>query len=455
MTPLSLRSRLALIILVPLIVISIVAGYWRFTVARQTAEELFDRTLLASSLAIARDIAVSGGDALSETTRDLMRDTSGGQIFYHVHGPDGVFITGYATPPVAPAGVAQVEGIPIFFEAVYRGEDVRVVRLREAGEVDGITGISTVTIWQTFGARNQFVRELAVRAILLMASLIATVAAVVWLGINFGLRPLTDLQRAISRRSSDELGEIKRPMPPEVRGIVSTLNKLFGQLEMSIKARDVFISDAAHQLRNPIAGVLSMAEAVRSAPTSDDAAERTTELVDAARHASRLANQMLSYERARASAESRQRHAFDLVDVVRDVVARNTSKVAACGVELETKFEYQALTLHGEEMLLAEAIENLLDNALKHAGPDLSHIRVETGRDPGQIWLSVCDDGRGIDAADRVQAFERFRQLAPGQGSGLGLSIVETVAQSHGGSVVIEDVEKGTRITMRFPDTAA
>jgi len=451
MNTLSLRSRLALIILIPLILISIVAGYGRFTVARQTAEELFDRTLLASSLAIARDVAVSGGDALSETTRDLMRDTSGGQIFYHVHGPDGVFVTGYATPPVAPTAVVQVGGTPIFFNADYRGEDVRVVRLRESGEVDGISGISTVTVWQTFVARDQFVRDLALRAIMLMASLIATVAAVVWLGINFGLRPLTDLQRAISRRSSDELGEIQRPLPREVRGIVSTLNKLFGQLDQSIKARDVFISNAAHQLRNPIAGMLSMAEAVRSAPTPEEITSRTDELVDAARHASRLANQMLSYERAKASAESSNRVDFDMVEVVSAVATRNRSTTASCGVELSTQFSRDHLALKGEPILVAEALENLIDNALKHAGPTLSLIRIEAGHTGDDIWLSVADNGRGIDEVDRERAFERFRQLEPGHGSGLGLSIVETVARAHDGFVDIANVEVGTRITMQFP----
>lgn len=110
MKVLSLRSRLALIILVPLILISIIAGFWRFIVALQTAEDLFERTLLASSLAIARDIDISAGDALSETARDLLRDTSGGQIFYHVNGPDGVYVTGYATPPVAPGAATQPVG---------------------------------------------------------------------------------------------------------------------------------------------------------------------------------------------------------------------------------------------------------------------------------------------------------------------------------------------------------
>lgn len=383
-----------------------------------------------------------------------MRDTSGGQIFYHVNGPDGVYVTGYATPPVAPGGNTQKAGSPVFFQSVYRGQDVRVVRLREASDFEGVSGFSLVTVWQTFDGRNQFVRDLAVRAALLMASLILTVAIVVWLGINFGLRPLTSLQAAISSRSSDDLGRIQRPLPKEVRGIVSTLNALFEQLEQSIRSKDMFISDAAHQLRNPIAGVLSMAEAVRSAKTAEDTVQRTTELVDAARHASRLANQLLSYERARAGARSGKGATFDLADITQEVASRNAQRIAARGLDLELSLDEAPILLEGEPVLVAEAIENLIDNALRHAGPALSRIAIHAVRHEncGEIWVS--DDGRGINPEDRPHAFERFRQLEPSVGSGLGLSIVETVARNHGGTVDIENVDVGTRISMRFPIAA-
>ena len=280
----SLRTRLLLLILVPLVIISLLAGYWRFTVATQTAEALFDRTLLAITLAISRDVVVSGGDALSPSTADLMRDTSGGEIFYHVHGPDGVFVTGYATPPPPPRDASTTDGIPVLFLSRYRGEDVRVARLREMSTIDLITGFSTITVWQTMSAREAFARDLALRAAIVMGSLILTVALVVWFGINLGLKPLTDLQDAISIRSSDDLSKIRRPIPREASGIVATLNGLFDQVTRAFASRDAFLSDAAHQLRNPIAGVLSMAESVRDAKSEDARKERTSELIGAVKH---------------------------------------------------------------------------------------------------------------------------------------------------------------------------
>ena len=88
-----------------------------------------------------------------------------------------------------------------------------------------------------------------------MGILLATLAIVVWFGVARGLRPLLDLQGAIDLRSPDDLSEIKRPVPVEVQGVVKTLNRLFGQVENSINAYQVFISEAAHQLRNPAAAV--------------------------------------------------------------------------------------------------------------------------------------------------------------------------------------------------------
>ena len=91
---------------------------------------------MTTALAISRDTALSGGDALSEDTRDLLRDTSGGAVFYHVYAPDGVFVTGYATPPVPPSMAFTADG-QTYFDAIYQSEPVRVLRLVLSDKLDG------------------------------------------------------------------------------------------------------------------------------------------------------------------------------------------------------------------------------------------------------------------------------------------------------------------------------
>lgn len=319
--------------LIPLTVISLLAGYWRISIAQDTTEEIFDRTLVALTLAISRDVVISGGDVVSPSTKTMMQNALGGRLFYHVYGPDGAFITGYATPPVLPKNLTLANDIPVVFEANYRGERVRVSRLREYSTYGPVRGFSAITVWQPMSSREDFVNQLARRAIVLIVSLLLTVAAVVWFGINLGLKPLTDLQDAISQRSPNDLSKIRRPIPPEVTGIVATLNTLFDQVSSAFESRDRFISDAAHQLRNPIAGLLSLAEAARDAQKPEDRLSRTHEVVTAARHASRLTNQLLSLERAKGDTEIAQYRLVDVNDTVRDVCERNADRILEQGLD--------------------------------------------------------------------------------------------------------------------------
>jgi two-component system sensor histidine kinase TctE len=446
----SLRARLALIILLPLLLISLIAGYWRYSVARQTAEELFDRTLLMSAVAISRDVAVSEGDAISPATTQLMRETSGGRIFYHVNAPDGVYVTGYATPPVPPLDLAKVAERPVFYRARYRGSDVRVVRLRERSAFGVVEGFATVTAWQSFAGREALARELGVRAALLLVGMMASIAALIWFGIRLGLSPLTELQAAVSQRSSDDLRPIRRPVPVEVKGLVSTLNGLFGQLSKAMQSKDEFIANAAHQLRNPIAAVLSTTQAAQSAKTFEDAQIRLGDVSVAALHASRLASQMLSYERIR-SAEAVPLAVVDLERVVRSVLERNANRVFERGVDLAFDSQGTPVHVNGDAVLLSEALENLIDNALHHGGAALSRITVRLSAAAGLARLSVSDDGVGIPAPDRSRVFERFAQAQPGTGSGLGLSIVEAIAERHGGSVAAEADNPETVIILEIP----
>ncbi|AXS42153.1 sensor histidine kinase [Breoghania sp. L-A4] len=449
----SLRARLMIVILVPLVLISLLAGFWRFTAARSTSELLFDRTLVALTLAIARDVVVSGGDALSPATLDLMRDTSGGGLFYHVNGPDGVFLTGYAYPPAMPIDFKAVTNVPVLFEAVYRGGAVRVARLSEMVTFDGVSGYSTVTVWQSMAAREAFALQLALRAALVMGLLIVTVGGVVWFGVNIGLRPLIELEGAIATRSPDDLSVIRRRVPVEVSGIVDILNTLFGEVSRAIVTRNRFISDAAHQMRNPVAGILSMAVAARDAPSEAERRSRSGELVEAARHASRLTQQLLSFERVRGLADKNRFQREDLTDLVRGVCRRNVARCFENGVELA--FEDHAadcpVAVLADRVMLREAVQNLIDNALAHAGPENTAIEVSVAVEGAHASVTVRDFGRGL-AVDQIEtAFERFGQLDGGEGSGLGLAIVKETARQHGGVLAAVPVEPGASFTISLP----
>ncbi len=452
---LSLRMRLTLIILLPLLAISVAAGLWQLNHSRQTATEVFDRSLLTAALAVSNDVSLSGGDALSPRTQKILSDTSGGRVFYHVYAPDGVIVAGYATPPVGiPAPDAKEAG-PSFFSAIYFGRPVSGVRLQSRTEIDGFSGVFTTTVWQDTALREAFVRDLIRRSLITIGGLIIALALVVWFGVRLGLRPLLDLQDAIERRSSDELSPIRRPVPEEVRGIVETLNQLFAQLSRSMAAQSDFISNAAHQMRNPIAGVLALAEAVHRAPSPEAARTRAEDLLEAARETADLTQKLLTLERAKAISPLRLHHRVDLQTVLAEWATGYHDSMPP-GVDLDLTVRADPGQVRCDPTMLREALSNLVDNAVRHGGPSLSRVTISAERSQGQIRLTVTDDGCGIPTDEIPAAKERFAQLSASSGSGLGLPIVEAIAASHGGELHVTALSPGLQVTICMPvETAA
>lgn len=447
----SLRARLILIILVPIFVISLVAAAWQFRNATIRAEAIFDRGLLSAALAISRDVAVSDGDALSPSTRALVNDTSGGELFYHVYAPDGVFVTGYSTPPVLPPATSADLSEPVYFNALYQGEAVRVLRFQDVTVVSGIAGVFNITVWQSAQVRRQFVRDVLTRSFAVIAALVISLGVVVWFGVGLGLRPLLDLEGAIARRSPTELEPIRRAVPVEAKGIVQTLNTLLDRISRRISSKDEFISNAAHQLRNPVAGLLALAEAVENAPTPDVAKRRSSELVQAAREASALTNKLLSFERASGINMRHSGEVLCLADLLRQVGAAFETSGDAGNIALIYELEAAEVHVRGQAFLLHEAILNLLNNAVTHGGPSLSRIKLRLASVHGKAILTISDDGAGIPPARHVEALSRFGQAGGGPGSGLGLPIAARVMENHGGHLEIMEVAPGASIRMTLP----
>ncbi|WP_438957374.1 sensor histidine kinase [Cognatiyoonia sp.] len=239
-------------------------------------------------------------------------------------------------------------------------------------------------------------------------------------------------------------------MPAEASGIVATLNHLFDQLSSTLDAKDVFISNAAHQLRNPIAGVVAMSEAVRSAKTIEDVRERSDELLVSANHAANLANKLLALERATEGFGQAQNETYDLVGSLRTLVQSHSETAKNKGVTVGFSCKLTALPVFADKTMVIEAISNLIENALLHAGPDLTSVECAVTKDWRSAVVSVSDDGRGLKPHEVEAALSRFGQVSPSDGSGLGLAIAKAVAEQHGESLELEPKKNGLTVCFRI-----
>jgi len=446
----SLRLRLLVLILVPMLLISFAATAWRYSEAKKTAETIFDRNLTMMSFAVARDVALSEGDSLSQTTRALFKEVSGTDVFYHVYGPDGSFITGYSSPPTSKTEQTPLTGQspPQLFNAAHLGQSVRVARLSEPSNIQGLSGFSTITVWQTLDQRDAFARTAAMRAGAFALMLLLTVAAVVFFGISLGLRPLLELEDAIQRRSADDLSPIARKVPEETRGIVKRLNALFNQVTLTQESKNRFISDAAHQLRNPVAALHAMAQATQNSKTLKQSQTRSKALVTETRRAVRLTNQLLSFERLRGKSEALVK--VDLNALVEKAAQKFAPEALAKGLDFSVEIPETKTFILGNETWLTEAILNMLDNAIRHGGDRMTFIKICIKNDTQATKLVVTNDGNPFQNGANKNLFDRFVQGDESEGSGLGLAIVHEIVSMHDAQVAISNDSQEAEITVAF-----
>ncbi|MEC8744938.1 MAG: sensor histidine kinase, partial [Pseudomonadota bacterium] len=354
----SLRLRLLVLILVPLLVAAALGQAWQYRKSAQLAENVFDQKLSIMALAIYRDLFVTNGEQLSPATKSLFEEASDSQFFYHVRGPDGGFVTGYSPPPLRPLDIALAPNTPTLFTSSHRGQPVQVVQLMERAKIDGLEGLVLVSVWQDLQQRKTLATDLAIQSGLTALFLISTVFLVVFFGIRAGLQPLSSVEQAISIRSSTDLRPIRRNVPVEVQHIVQRLNNLFNEVTEEQAGRDRFISNAAHQLRNPIAAIQSLAEVAQDAPNLDEAKRRNAELLAASRSLARLTEQLLSYERLRDRPVKKQTQHFDRF--IADILSGIADKVMEAGVELSFSGRCAKTSIDIDPVRMEQALLNII-----------------------------------------------------------------------------------------------
>ena len=443
----SLRGRLLAWALVPGVLLSAAILYEAYISARETADFLYDRFIVGLALGISERVVATGGDMIPEGALELMTAGTQDEIFYKVSGPDNAFITGYDDLPEIPEAQALQGGVPLFYNAIYRDEPVRVVAMSFLVAEQDIDGWVIVQVTQTRQGRAELITESVIRAGLRLVLLICGGLVFAWIGITQGLAPLKRLQEAIRRRSYEDLRPIAHPMPQEIREVVAAINQLLGRLKDSIARQEQFIANASHQLRTPLAALQAQSELALREADSEGAKAALGKIVGATRHSSHLANQLLNLARAQhdgGGPEGMER--LDIAalaaEVARDWVREALTRQFDLGFEGPTR----GLWVRGDRTLLREMLANPIDNALRYCPEGASvTLRAHAEGNPGEVVLEIEDDGPGIPEDKRAVVFDRFVRLSEQDegGAGLGLAIVQEIADRHNGSVSLHAAPSG------------
>ena len=293
-------------------------------------------------------------------------------------------------------------------------------------------------------------------ALALLAMTIGSVA-LGWLLAGRALRPLRSIAataRGVGRDSLDRRVALDGPAD-ELKDLADTVDTMLARLDDAFASQQRFVANASHELRTPLAVIRAEVDVALADPdASVDELRDTAERVRAATDRSdRLVESLLTLSRSEADAIARP-DAVDLAaaaDLALDGVA---GEVRDHGIEVHT--DLGCARVQGDRRLLERLVANLVENAVRHnrAG---GWVSISTKAGDGVARLRVENSGTLVPADrvdDLLEPFQRLSRHAPGSGSGLGLSIVRSVADAHGGSLsVAARPEGGLRVDVELPGT--
>jgi signal transduction histidine kinase len=274
-------------------------------------------------------------------------------------------------------------------------------------------------------------------------ALLVLLAAASWIIVGRTLRPIDALRRGAAEVTHTARSR-RLPVPQahdEVNALATTLNDMLARLEEAEQRQRALVSDAAHELRSPVASIRLQLEVALGHPEGADWQETAEGALEDTLRLSRLAEDLLALARLdERGGRPARREPVDLDEVVRRSVERyGEAHLAFC----------DPVVVRGDALDLSRVLTNLLDNAVRHTSTKVEVVLTADG------VLTVADDGPGIPAEDRERVFDRFTRLDSGRsrdegGAGLGLAIVRETVKAHGGRVYLEDARPGLRVVVEL-----
>lgn len=436
----SLRVRLLVIIGASLVALWSVVAAWMMVELRQELRTSMDDRLAASARMVAA--------LASQFPAAALRDGAPAAPLLDVVARDGLacevsLLRGEVSMQKVArtaASPAMDDVAPGYGTATFGGKAWRTYVLQQ-----GDLRIATA---DRIDLRESMLRNVAFTAAVPFGVALAGSLLALWFGIGGGLAPLERMRRALAlRRPDDEVPLPREQVPRELRPLVATIARLLERVHGTIARERRFTDDAAHELRTPLTAVKTHLQVLRLSlgrPAASAVAESLAHADESVLRMQRTLEQLLLLARLESAEGAQPPVACAAEDAARMAVQEVEASCRAPG-RVVVGMDAAGANVAAPDSLVVSGVRNLLENALR-ASPPGAEISLHVAVDPGAgtVAFRVLDRGEGMSEAECAEAVRRFwRRGKPGQGSGLGLSIVQAIAQRHGGGLRLAPREGG------------
>ncbi|MDM9561743.1 MULTISPECIES: sensor histidine kinase [Bordetella] len=429
---------------------------------RTQVDLAYDRSLSGALRSIDHNISTaSGGLAMEQPylMLEFFELTANGSVYYRVATEDGLAEIGSPGLPLPEKPL--ISGQPQFFYAEYQGQQVRVAALARPMDpplYNDHGGRVIVQVAETLESRQDFLDRALLRALERDIVVILIVIVVVVWSVFMVVRPLERLRQDVENRSTDDLSPVSASdIPGEVVPLVDAINLHMARFAAQARLQRQFLDDASHQLRTPLSVLRTQTAYALRETDPEEVRAVLLAMQEGLDRAVRTTNQMLSLARAKDATLAEGGLAperVDLAEVAQGVIRALLPAARARRLDLGLEASSMPVCIQGVDWLLREALSNLVDNAIRYTAPG-SQVTVRVYADERYARVTVEDSGPGMSAEDIARASVRFRRGAAGKnrpGAGLGLAIVGTIVEIHGGKMVLENrtPQAGLRAALVF-----
>lgn len=436
----SLQGKLSLWLSVAMMSVALLAGIFAFVSAFDEAHELQDDVLRQIATLFDRHHLTlpQQSDAQIEADSDAESRVFVQLLSPHSPSTDKETKPRLTLPQNLPDGIQTVTTA----DQTYRV----LVRTLSTGQ--------RMAVAQATAIRDEIARDSSLRTLLPLLILMPILLFVVADLVRKIVKPIATLSIEIDQRDEQALHPIAtEPLPSEIRPFVSAINRLFGRVEQSMEAQRRFVADAAHELRSPLTALSLQAERLAEADMPANTRERLNTLRQGIERGRTLLDQLLALARAQASTAT-PHSTVSVQQVYRRVLEDLLPLADAKGIDIGVVSDSDTQILANEVDLIT-LVKNLVDNAIRYS-PAGGRVDLSVLTTDGVTTLVVEDNGPGIVEAERERVFDPFYRIAGSDevGSGLGLSIVQTISARIGATVSLgfanEQRRSGLRVMVSF-----